>query len=105
MNLHAGALTAAGAFDVVPQAEFERRSEKRYEDLVSRAVIMFRGIEHIVPVVDISSRGTQVESAIEPRLGETVIIRFPDCSPIRAFVRWCRDGRLGLNFGHELVLG
>jgi hypothetical protein len=105
MNLHVGALAAAEAFDVVPQAEIERRSEERYEDIVPRAVILFRGIEHIVPVIDISSRGTQVQSAIEPRLGETVIVRFPDCSPIRAFVRWCRDGRLGLNFGHELVLG
>ena len=46
-----------------------------------------------------------IESEIEPRLGESVIIRFEGCSPIHAFVRWVRDGRIGLNFGCELTLG
>jgi hypothetical protein len=81
------------------------RSEPRYEGLVESAVLTFRGTEHVVPVVDISSRGARVESDIEPRLGESVLIRFEGCSPIYAFVRWAREGRLGLNFGCELVLG
>jgi hypothetical protein len=81
------------------------RSEPRYQGLVESAVLTFRGAEYIVPVVDISSRGTQVESDILPRLGESVLIRFEGCSPIYAFVRWNREGRLGLNFGCELVLG
>jgi len=38
------------------------------------------------------------------RLGETILIEFPECSRIHAFVRWARDGRIGLNFGHEMVL-
>jgi hypothetical protein len=46
-----------------------------------------------------------VESGLEPRLGESVIVRFNGCSPIHAFVRWIRDGRLGLNFGCELTIG
>jgi hypothetical protein len=46
-----------------------------------------------------------IESAITPRLGETVLVEFPECSRIHAFVRWARDGRIGLNFGHEMVLG
>lgn len=81
------------------------RSEPRYHGLVENAVLSFRGAEHLVPVIDISSRGTQIESDIAPRLGESVMIRFDGCSPIYAFVRWNRDGRLGLNFGCELVLG
>jgi len=81
------------------------RSEPRYQGLVENAVLSFRGAEHLVPVIDISSRGTQIESDIAPRLGESVMIRFDGCSPIYAFVRWNRDGRLGLNFGCELVLG
>ncbi|HMG48029.1 MAG TPA: PilZ domain-containing protein [Allosphingosinicella sp.] len=83
----------------------EQRSEPRYEGLVGRATLTFRGAEYPVPVVNISSRGTMVESALEPRLGESVMIRFEGCSPIYAFVRWIRDGRLGLNFGCELTLG
>ena len=46
-----------------------------------------------------------VESELVPRLGESVLIRFAGCSPIYAFVRWIRDGRLGLNFGCELTIG
>ena len=81
------------------------RSEPRYQGLVESAVLTFRGAEYPVPVVNISSRGTMVESALEPRLGESVVIRFEGCSPIYAFVRWNREGRLGLNFGCELILG
>ena len=88
------------------EARFEeRRTEPRHEGLVDRAVIHFRGQPHLVPVVNISSRGTQIESDIVPRLGETVIVEFPECSRIHAFVRWAREGRIGLNFGHEIVLG
>jgi hypothetical protein len=81
------------------------RSEPRFQGLVESAVLTFRGTDHEVPVVDISTRGTQIESELLPRLGESVLIRFNGCSPIYAFVRWNRDGRLGLNFGCELVLG
>ena len=81
------------------------RSEPRYQGLVESAVLTFRGAQYEVPVIDISTRGTQIESDILPRLGESVLIRFEGCSPIYAFVRWTRDGRLGLNFGCELTLG
>ena len=81
------------------------RSEPRYEGLVESAVLTFRGAEYPVPVINISSRGTQIESDILPRLGESVLIRFEGCSPIYAFVRWTREGRLGLNFGCEMILG
>lgn len=81
------------------------RSEPRYQGLVESAVLTFRGAEYDVPVIDISTRGTQIESDIVPRLGESVLIRFQGCSPIYAFVRWTREGRLGLNFGCELILG
>jgi PilZ domain len=83
----------------------EQRSEPRFEGLVERAALSFRGADHIVPVINISSRGTMIESTLEPRLGESVKIRFEGCSPIYAFVRWAREGRIGLNFGCELILG
>jgi len=83
----------------------DRRSEPRHEGLVDRAIIYFRGTPTMVPVLNISSRGTMIESDIAPRLGETVLVEFPECSRIHAFVRWQRDGRIGLNFGHEIVLG
>ena len=86
-------------------AAAERRSEPRFEGLAERAALIFRGGSYPVPVVNISSRGTMIESDLEPRLGESVVIRFEGCSPIHAFVRWVREGRIGLNFGCELTLG
>jgi hypothetical protein len=83
----------------------ERRAEPRSEGLVACARLMFRGAALTVPVMNISSRGTMIESDIDPRLGESVIIEFEGCSPIHAFVRWSREGRVGLNFGGELVIG
>ncbi len=83
----------------------EQRTEERHEGLVENAVVHFRGESHHVPVINISSRGTMVECQLYPRIGETMIVEFDQCSRIHAFVRWVRDGRIGLNFGHELVLG
>lgn len=82
----------------------DQRSEPRRTDLVERALIQFRGQEYLVPVIDVSSRGTRVACDIQPRIGEAVIVQFEDCSRISAFVRWVRDGQVGLNFGHEIVL-
>ncbi|HEY1145153.1 MAG TPA: PilZ domain-containing protein [Allosphingosinicella sp.] len=83
----------------------DRRSEHRHDDIIDNATIAYRGQEYLVPVVNISSRGAMVESDIQPRLGETVLIQFENCDRIKSFVRWAREGRLGLNFGHEIVLG
>ena len=83
----------------------EKRSEPRHEGLVDFATLVFRSKEFRVPVINISSRGTMIESHIAARLGESVMIRFDGCSPLYAFVRWTRDGRLGLNFGGELTIG
>ncbi|MDT9599354.1 PilZ domain-containing protein [Sphingosinicella rhizophila] len=83
----------------------DQRSEPRYADLVDNAVLFLRGERHPVRVINISSRGTMIETDLMPRLGESVLIQFEACSRIHAFVRWIRDGRIGLNFGHEIVLG
>ncbi len=82
----------------------ERRSEARHEGLIDSARVFFRGLPYPVGVINISSRGTMIESTLQPRLGEPVLVEFPECCRIHAFVRWARDGRIGLNFGHEIVL-
>ena len=94
-----------GSAPAIQPVFVERRSEPRHESLADLAVLQFRGHEYVVPVVNISSRGTQIETDLMPRLGESVVIRFEGCSPLYAFVRWIRDGRLGLNFGCELTIG
>ncbi|HEV2747428.1 MAG TPA: PilZ domain-containing protein [Allosphingosinicella sp.] len=95
---------AAGMITRSQERVIDQRSEERHDDVIDRAVILFRGREYLVPVVNISSRGTMIESDIAPHIGETIVVQFESCTRIHAFVRWVRDGRLGLNFGHEIVL-
>jgi hypothetical protein len=105
MGMHDRRLGLVGK--LIPRAQprlADNRSEPRYADLADRAVILFRGQDYLVPVVNISSRGTMIESDILPRIGETVVIQFENCCRIHGFVRWVRDGRVGLNFGHEIIL-
>ena len=85
-------------------ATIDDRSEVRRSDVVESATLLFRG--HKVPahVLNISSRGTMIECPIAPRLGETIIVEFERCTPVHAFVRWMKDGQLGLRFGHEIIL-
>ena len=93
---------------IIPRTQprlIDQRCEDRHDDVVERAIITFRGQEYLVPVVNISSRGTMIECDILPRIGEAIVIQFDHCSRIHGFVRWVRDGRLGLNFGHEIILG
>jgi hypothetical protein len=95
--------SAAVATDA-PDMIYEKRSEPRQSGVVDRAVITFRGQNYPVPVIDISSRGTQIECDIVPRMGESLIIQFENCCRINGFVRWTRDGKLGIRFGHEIIL-
>ena len=83
----------------------DQRTEPRFEGVVDCATLFFRGAAHAVGVINISSRGAMIVSDLEPRLGESVVVRFDGCSPIYAFVRWAREGRLGLNFGGEMIIG
>ena len=87
-----------------PDLVVEQRIEPRYEEVVRRAVITFRGSDYPVTVVNISSRGTMIESDIVPRTGESLLVRFENCSRMHGFVRWARDGQLGVRFGHEIIL-
>jgi hypothetical protein len=83
----------------------DRRCEPRTDCAGENSILVFRGASYPAPVINISSRGVQIESDISPRLGESVMIHFDGCSPIYAYVRWAKDGRVGLNFGCELIIG
>jgi hypothetical protein len=84
--------------------QVDQRCEERYEGLTDSAIVHFRGQPYRVAVINLSTRGTMIECDLAPRLGESVLVEFDHCSRIHAFVRWMRDGRIGLNFGHEIVL-
>jgi hypothetical protein len=105
MGMHDRSMALMGK--IIPRSQprlVEHRSEARHTQVVDRALIVFRDHDYIVPVVNISARGTMIECDIVPRIGETVLIQFEDCCRIHGFVRWVRDGRVGLSFGHEILL-
>ena len=94
--------------EMVARAErraVDQRSEARHEGIVDCSTLFFRGGVHLVPVINVSTRGAMILAALEPRIGESVIIRFEGCSPIYAAVKWVRAGRIGLGFGTELTIG
>ena len=93
------------AIERAEKRKVDRRSEARHENLVDCSTLFFRGGAYMVPVVNISTRGAMIVCDLEPRIGESVIIRFEGCSPIYAAVKWARNGRMGLGFGTELLIG
>ena len=101
----AGAMSGSLEAGVSHDPWADRRGEERCAGVLDTALLHFRGKPHRVPVLNISSRGAMIEIELETRLGEPVLIEFDQCSRMHAFVRWNREGRIGLNFGHELVLG
>lgn len=96
------------AGDIIPRTQqrmIDQRCEERQAGVVDRAVVTFREQDYLVPVLNISARGTMIEADIMPRIGEAIVIQYENCTRIHAYVRWVRGGRIGLNFGHEIVLG
>ena len=80
------------------------RHEQRHQGVVDGALLHFRGQDHFARVINLSSRGAMLEIALQPRIGERVLIQFPECSRMEGYVRWVRDGRLGVNFGYVMTL-
>lgn len=106
MGLNRSALGLAGSMvSRAEQRSTEQRCEPRHEGLVDRAILVLRGQDHLVPVLNISSGGTMVESDVVPRIGEAVLLQFENGTRVRSAVRWVRDGRIGLSFGHEIIFG
>ena len=80
------------------------RCEPRMGGVVDRALVTFRDQDHLAHVINLSSRGAMLEVGLVPRIGERVLIQFPECSRMEGFVRWVRGGRLGVNFGYVMTL-
>ena len=86
------------AGDIIPRMQqrvVDQRCEERHEGVVERAMLTFRQQDHLVPVLNISARGTMIETDITPRIGETALIQSEKCTRVHAFVRWIRGGRIG----------
>ena len=105
MGLNRSMLRLAGS--MIPRLQprvAEQRVEPRREDLVDRAIVTFRGQAHLVPVRNVSPRGAMIESELIPHIGESVVVQLEDRAAIEAYVRWVREGQIGLNFRQTVRL-
>ena len=81
-----------------------QRSEDRHLHVVDRAVLRFQRRKYDVQVVNVSSRGAMVAGDLIPHIGARVEIRFEGCNETQCFVRWVRNGRIGLEFATETLI-
>ncbi|MDQ4088033.1 MAG: PilZ domain-containing protein [Pseudomonadota bacterium] len=82
----------------------DQRREGRQLDVVETAEITFQRRRLEAAVLNVSSRGAMIQADIQPRIGARLGIRFADCNPTQCFVRWVRDGRIGLEFDKETLV-
>ena len=81
---------------------FDERSEERLDADSQTAVLSFRGRNHIVGLVNLSSSGAMVRFTGDAHIGESVSLQLLDRGTIAGQVRWLRDGRMGVYFARPL---
>jgi hypothetical protein len=92
----------------IPIAREERRTtnqrhEDRFNGVVDRATIVFRRKKTLVRVVNVSTSGVMIESAIMPYIGERIALEFEGFERLEGVVRWVKQGRIGLDVGEGTI--
>ncbi|QIK78875.1 PilZ domain-containing protein [Sphingomonas piscis] len=77
---------------------FDQRSEPRIDCPADKAILSFRGQDHVVQLVNQSASGAMIRFERTPNIGETLRFRSQERASERAQVRWVRDGKIGLTF-------
>lgn len=91
--------------DMIPRAVarmFDQRSEERVEPTAEHAVLDYRGTKCAVALLNVSRCGAMIGLSETLNIGERVGLQILDRKPVSGFVRWIRDGRIGLNFDTPL---
>jgi hypothetical protein len=77
---------------------FDQRAEERSLPTTNCAVLGYRDQDFMVRLLNKSPSGAMVAFDQAPNIGETVTLTIMDGGPHRAFVRWVREGQIGLQF-------
>lgn len=88
---------------VVP-GRIEERSEPRRDCEGLRATLFLGRAAYGARVGNISQSGAMIKASAKPLVDDPVVIAIKGYAPLRATVRWSKDGRIGLQFGPVLVL-
>jgi hypothetical protein len=81
--------------------QVHQRNEDRFFISNSRASARWRHYDCSVKIVNVSSNGLMIETDRLADIGERVMLQLSGCNPVTCFVRWIRDGRIGLEFADE----
>jgi hypothetical protein len=76
----------------------DERVEQRNPAPSSTAVLQFRGRNHVVRLINLSSSGAMVIFPYVPHIGEELRLQLLERGQVSARVRWVKDGRIGLSF-------
>jgi hypothetical protein len=86
---------------MIPRSErrsIDERLEERMPAASGTAVMEFRGRNHVVRLINLSSSGAMVIFPYVPHIGEKLRLQLLDLGQVSAQVRWVKDGRVGLSF-------
>ena len=81
---------------------FDERCEERVESDLQTAVLVHRGQEHVVRLVNVSASGAMVIFSVMPHIGEEVSLQLLGHDAMLGNVKWVRDGRIGVQFAAPL---
>ena len=80
------------------QGERSRRRNERRPVSMRGNLVLEDGVRHIIELIDLNYGGCGVRTPVELRPGESVKLTVLGRGSIPAEVRWCSDGRAGLDF-------
>src|SRR3954454_9761886 len=78
-------------------SEADRRRERRPIDIHGH-LMRAGGHRHAVELMDLNCGGCGICTPVEPTTEETGNVWVLKREPVRAIVRWCRNGKAGLDF-------
>jgi hypothetical protein len=81
---------------------FDQRSEERIDAGSQTAVLSLRGRNHVVRLINLSRSGAMLSFHAVPHIGEEVSLQLLDHGEQPGFVRWVRDGQIGIHFARGL---
>jgi hypothetical protein len=79
----------------------DQRNWQRHFGLVEQAELACGGQTVIANVVNISRSGFMVETDLAVEVGDSVEVSIPDLGTFSAFVRWAKDGAVGLSLSDD----
>jgi hypothetical protein len=82
----------------------EGRGEARVDCPGEEVLVTFRGVEGRAHMENLSALGMMLKARFVPELGEPLTVRRPGGTGLRYFVRWVRDGQIGLGCREDDVI-